>query len=242
MQVKNYYFRLFWKIWLLLYLSVFWTFFMTGSTDVKLLTFTLDFSSLQLMSTALLCLAIEHLHECYFSMLLLCLIISSSCFRSSKLVCSNWKPLSRCVAHIETNLLNTALFFVKLIICPLFLGSEIMRCKTIDCWVVNWCFMNFASALCLWLVTFPVLTTQFYIKQSKTNIKFMSICFWLLALCGSGLCFQCCWSYLQPPFSGSTMLIEAAFFPKCWQHYWPCSHCAISQKQDQHEHCITVKA
>ena len=37
------------------------------------------------------------------------------------------------------------------------------------------------------------------------------MCFWLFALSASGLCFQCCWSYVQPLVSGSNILMEAAF-------------------------------
>lgn len=155
MQVKNYFF---WSVlenvaaalleWLLNIL-------VTGSTDVKLLLFTLYFSSLQLMLVALLCLVTEHLCDCHFSVLLWCLLICSSCFRSPKLVCSNWKLLSRCVAHFQINLLTTAFFCL-----PHYLSFVFWMQKTWDVtplttgwWTdVSW----ILNHLYVWLVSFPV--------------------------------------------------------------------------------------
>lgn len=82
-------------------------------------------------------------------------LISSSCFRSPKLVCSNWKPLSRCVAHFQTNLLKMAFFFY-LIICPLFFWMQKswdVTPLTIGWWTdVSWILYH----LCVWLVTLHV--------------------------------------------------------------------------------------
>jgi len=84
-----------------------------------------------------------------------CLLISSSCFRSPKLVCSNCKPLPRCVAHFQTKLL-TAIFCLPHHLSFVFFWMQKswdVTPLTIGWWIdVLWILYH----LYVWLVTFHV--------------------------------------------------------------------------------------
>lgn len=61
--------------------------------------------------------------RCYFCVFL----ISSSCFRSPKLVSDSWKPLSRCVAHISNKFTNKSIFWLTISSVLYVLNAESMR-------------------------------------------------------------------------------------------------------------------
>jgi hypothetical protein len=106
---------LFWTIWeevtAILY-EWFWKFPASVNTEVECVTMAavdvgimLQFIRVKL--TVLVVSVTKRMHKCHIQMLLLYFLISSSCFRSPKLVSDSWKPLSRCVAHISSKFINS---------------------------------------------------------------------------------------------------------------------------------------